>query len=754
MPYASYRHATVAAPVYPLSHAVQHRKVSARADACVSVQKKRHFSIAFTHARLVTSSHTSHSLRPLHPSHPSRTRSRLMHGGSLRKTAASSTSTVWPTAFALMFVANLIAPVASVGPVGPLAAFVPKAVRRCHGDDGVQDDASACASMSLPDQPPPTPGDINPAVRAEAIDPHMTLKEQYSPLDVLRSIGTGSAPFQHFGDSIADMYALLTGNTVSEPMREEIQQRAHLVDVATGLIPEVALLRLPSEVADAVADSIDGKPITADRIISIVQSADPRVMARPLGSAMRPARLSPAGKKAAQATVEKSGVAAPVVRVVSPEKSFNGVEQKITATDLERMVDPENIDVPPAPDASLGSVSEEMPDFFIAGEQTYLDGYAQQIPADRLPSDGTTRLVIVDAQQYLRGEHGFYFASRAASGDHWLVDAPRRTKAQVPVTYDPHLDLWVAHEPQRLCGGGCGTSRIGTPDSIALNRHEVDAVLSHLRDDDAQNAILAAYNDVSRMKLLRSNRQDLRQYRDYSIIPNREAIRVALERIPPDTPLYEQQRLAAVITAGHYRLNLGTEAFCQENAEVLFHFLIENGVHGDCIRMITIHPKGRLPHALVLYTESEELIDALELATPVAYEGPGADGISGDNFAGFIMNARDSTLLLDPWSRVKAVGFALSKDPQETRHVLDAAFADVGHRPGEAFRVSLTRPLGPRRTGASRRGSLASQGSAGTASRTSSSGGSSGAPSSSGVPTSLDAPQLPLAKVHEGAGGT
>ncbi|WP_150807952.1 hypothetical protein [Pandoraea sputorum] len=681
------------------------------------------------------------------PLHPSQTHSRLVQGGSRRKTAAASTSTVWPTAFALMFVANLIAPVASVG---SLAAFAPKAVRRCHGD-GAPGDASGCAPMSPPDQPPPMPGDVAPAVRAEPIDPLMTLKEQYSPLDVLRSIGTGSAPFRNFGDSIADMYALLTGNTVSKPMREEIQQRAHLVDVTTGLIPEVALLRLPSEVADAVADSIDGKPITAERIISIVQSADPRVMVRPLGSAIRPARLSPAGKKTAQATVEKSGGAAPGVRVVSPEKSFNGVEKKITATDLERVVDPENIDVPPAPDASPGGVSEEIPDFFIAGEQTYLEGYAQQIPADRLPSDGTTRLVIVDAQQYLRGEHGFYLASRAASGDHWLVDAPRRTKAQVPVTYDPHLDLWVAHEPQRLCGGGCGTSRIGTPDSIALNRQEVDAVLSHLRDDDAQNAILAAYDDVSRMKLLRSNRPDLRQHQDYSIIPNREAIRVALERIPPDTPLYEQQRLAAVITASHYRLNPGTEAFCQENAEVLFHFLIENGVHGDCIRMITIHPKGRSPHALVLYTESEELIDALELATPVEYEG--VDGISGDNFAGFIMNARDSTLLLDPWSRVKAVGFALSKDPQETRRVLDAAFADVGHRPGGAFRVSLTRPLGPRRTGASRRGSLASQGSAGTASRTSSSGESSGAASSSSGQTSLNAPKLPLANAHERTDG-
>ncbi|VVE60206.1 hypothetical protein PAN31117_00164 [Pandoraea anapnoica] len=740
MPYASYRRATAVAPAYSLSHAVQHRKASTRADTRVHVQTEQPFSTAFALARLTTQSHTLRT---------SQTHSPLMQDRPRRKTAASSTPTVWPAAFALMLVANLIAPVASAGPV---AAFVPKTVRRCHGNDNAEGDASGCAPPALLNQALPMPGDVDTAVRAEPINRPMTLKDQYSPHEVLRSIGTGSAPFRYFGDSVADLYTLLTGNTVSQPMREEIQQRAHLIDVGTGLIPEVALLRLPSEVANAVADGIDGNPITADRIISIVQSADPRALARPLGSALRPARLSTVGKKAAPATVEKSGGPSDAVHIESPEKSVKDAGKKVAATDLERMIAPADVDVP-EPDVALGNVSDEMPELFIAGEQTYLQGYAQQIPAHRLPSDDATRLVIVDGQQYLRGANGFYLASQASNADHWLVDSPRRTKAQVPVTYDPHLDLWVAHEALRMCGGGCGNSRVTTPDSIALNRHEVDAVLSHLRDADAQNAILSAYNDVSRLKLLRSNRPDLQRFRDYSIIPNREAIRVALERIPPASPLYEQQRLAAIVTASHYRMNLGTEAFCQENAEILFHFLIENGVHGDCIRMITVHPKGRSPHALVLYTESESLIDALELATPVEYEGPGIDGISGNNFAELIMKAHDTTLLLDPWSQVKAVGFARSNDLQETQRVLDAAFADVGHRSGDAYRVSLTRPLGPRRTGTSRRGSLASQGSAGTVSGTSSSGGTSVARGSSSSLRSLDVPQSPLANDDDGADG-
>lgn len=599
-----------------------------------------------------------------------------MQGRSRRKAAGPSTPTVWPAACALMLVANLIAPVASVGPI---SAFVPKGVRRCHGNDDAEGGASGCAPPALPDQVQPMPGED---VRAEPVDPLMTLKVQYSPQDVLRSIGTGRTPFRHFGDAIADMYVLLTGNTVSQQVRDEIQQRADLVDLATGLIPKVAMSRVPSEMADAVGDGIDGKPVSADRIISIVQSADPRTLARPLVNALRPGRLSTVRKKAAQATLDKPGAPAPSVRIESPAKSLQDIEKKVAATDMERIINEagEGGRGALAPDTSLG------------------------------------------------------------------------TKAQVSVGYDPELDLWVAREAQRTCTGDFGNSRVTTPDSIALNRHEVDAVLSHLGDNRARNAILLAYDDVSRMKLLRSNGPNLRQYRDYSIIPNREAIRVALEHIPPDTPLYEQQRLAAVITASHYRMNRGAEAFGQENAEILFHFLIENGVHGDCIRMITVHPKGRPPHSLVLYTESEALINALKLATPVRYKGPGVDGISGSTFAGLIMNAHDTTLLLDPWRRVKAVGFALSKDPQETQRVLDAALADVGHRPGEAFRVSLTRPLGSRRTRTSRQGSLPSRAITGTVSRQSGTGGVPGTSNASSRLVPPDAPTLPLANANGSVG--
>ncbi|WP_150720919.1 hypothetical protein [Pandoraea capi] len=626
----------------------------------------------------------------------------------------SSASTVWPAALALMFVANLVPPATS---------FVPRTSPRCREADGAGEQDRQCAGVSA-SQPDIRHDDAD--VIAQPIAPQMTIKHEYSSQDVLRSIGAGSEPFKNLGNSVVDMYALLTGHDVSQQTREQIQQRTHMMDVATGMLPEVAILRLPSEVTDVVADSRDGKPISTDRIVSILQNADPRVITRPLGNAMRPARQGAMGGKI-HAMPEKPPGGSPGHAVQVPQKTLDAVDRKVASGGREGVIEHAGIDDEARVAAGASAVmTDAAAAMAITGERTYLQGYEQQIANDKLPASGAARIVLVDGRHYLRGEAGYYRATRGSSGDHWLVDSAQRTLAQVPVTYDPQTGRWEAHAPLRLCGGGCGNSRVTTPDSIALNRHEVDAVLSHLRDDDVQNAILGAYAEVSRMKLMRTNRPDLRPYRDYSILKNRDAIRVALEQVPPDASLFEQQRLAAFVTTSHYRLNPGTEAFCQENAEILFHFLIEGGVHGDCVRMITVQPKHRSPHALVLYTESVELIDALELSTPSDFEGPGTDGITGANFAGLIMGARDTTVLLDPWSRVKAVGFAMTKDPMETRRVLDAAFADIGHRPGEPYTVSLTRPLGPRRSSLSSRGSMGSMSSGGSLSRTSSSRGSSG----------------------------
>ena len=706
MPHASYRSTRYAAPSYRLSCAAHHRATSSHAESGVPRHDSKRFST--THF-----SNTFTQARPAAAWHITRTRPVATGGDAPPAHPASS---VWPAAFALMLVANLAAPV---------SGHVPQASQRCRDPDGAHGVDPDCADHVSP-APRGVDGiggaDEYAAIVAQPLGQPTHVKSEYSSQDVLRSLGAGNAPFKNLGTSFADIYALLTGKDVSAQAREEIQHGGNVVDAATGLIPEVAMLRLPAELADVMADDIEGKPISAERIISILQSADPRVLTRPLESVLRSVRQGASGK---------------IPIPASAAKAIEGVEKKNSAGGLESAMNAADTDADAQAAANANSRSD-VSATFIEGEQTHLQGYAQQIAEDRLPpGDGARRLVHVDGHLYLRGDAGYYLATPGQSEDHWLIDAPRRTLAQVPVTYDPETGEWTAHAPLRLCGGGCGSSRVTTPDSIALNRHEVDAVLSHLRDDDVQNAILAAYSEMARMKLKRTNRPDLRQFRDYSIIRNRDDIRIALDQIPPDASLFEQQRLASLVTASHYRLNPATEAFCQENAEILFHFLVENGIHGDCIRMITIHPKKRAPHALVLYTESDELIDALELSTPVIYEAPGVDGISGNNFAGLIMGAQDTTVLLDPWSRVKAVGFALTKDPQETRRVLDAAFVDIGHRPGDPYTVSLTRPLGPRRSGVSRQPSL---GSTGTVSGSSSSGRSSGGRSSS---SSLEPAQAP-----------
>ncbi|ODP32614.1 hypothetical protein [Pandoraea sp. ISTKB] len=87
---------------------------------------------------------------------------------------------------------------------------------------------------------------------------------------------------------------------------------------------------------------------------------------------------------------------------------------------------------------------------------------------------------------------------------------------------------------------------------------------------------------------------------------------------------------------------------------------------------------------------------------------------------------RDTTVLLDPWSRSKAISFARADSPQDAVDILDAAFSDIGHRTGSPYTVSVTRPLAVRKGVMSSQSSLGSVGSAG------SSGTMSGASDGSG----------------------
>lgn len=604
-----------------------------------------------------------------------------------RMSSSQSGSAPWSAAFAILLVTNFVTS-ASTSP--------PRAFR----------DASARA---------PAPNGLDDLHEAPQSDdvvarpvPPVLLKSRYSPLDVLRAVGAARSPFASIGESMTDVYALMTGREVPRETRETVRTWGTAIDITSSLIPEVQLLRLPAEVSDITVDSIDGKPPAIDRLIALMQFASPRASGSPATPDLAPPERS------AKVDVRHAPEAPPW----SAPK-----DERIGIVEL-----PDNL-------ASEKPTSR----FTIAGEFDHLDGYEQTFTQAELPTEKATRLVVVGGHRFLRGEAGYYRVSQGMSGDHWLIDAPRQTRAQVPVTYDPVTDQWRAHEPLRVCGGGCAPSRPISPDSIATSFDNIFAATMHVTDESAQEAIHNAFADLSRLHLVRSNRPDLRALRDNSIIDHRAALRVAMRDIDPQLPLVKQQCLVGEATARYYYAHPFAEAFCQENAEILFHFLVQDGVSTDQLRMITVQPKNRSPHVMVFYSESHRFIDMLDASTPRLRESLRPDGLSSGQFAWATYMTRDTTLLLDPWSRNKAVSFAWAKEPQDVVDILDVAFADIGHRNGNPYTVSVTRPLASRRSSPGSQSSLGSAGSAGTGSGTSRNSPNS-APSSSSPRLSVSIP--------------
>ncbi|VVE64247.1 hypothetical protein PCA31118_01541 [Pandoraea captiosa] len=532
---------------------------------------------------------------------------------------------------------------------------------------------------------------------------HAALKSQYAPVDVLRALAAARTPFSSTGESISDAYTLVTGREVPATVRKTVKGWTAAIDMTTGFLPEVQLLRLPAEISDVAVERIDGKTPSTDQLIGLVQFASPRGVGAPATS--RAARPRAGAPRNAPALI--------------PSK-------RETPWQIPK---DERAGIVSAPD-NLSTHERSASRFAIKGEFDHLDGYEQRFTEAELPSDKASRLVVVGGNRYLRGEAGYYRATQGISADHWLIDAPRHARAQVPVTYDHATGQWQAHEPLRLCGGGCGSSRPLTPDSIAGSFEDIFSATRHLPDESAQEAIQNAFADLSRLHLVRSNRPDLRTMRDNSIVDHRASLRTAMKGIDRRLPLIKQQCQAAEVTARYYYSHPFTEAFCQENAEILFFFLLQDGIDIDNLRMITVQPKNRSPHVMVLYSESTRLIDILDASTPHPRVSLHQDGISSAQFAWAAYMTRDTTLLLDPWSRSKAVSFARADTPQDAVDILDVAFTDIGHRIGSPYTVSITRPL------TARKGLLSSHSSFGSVGSAASSGaisGSSGSSATSGA---------------------
>ncbi|VVD63399.1 hypothetical protein PHO31112_00231 [Pandoraea horticolens] len=330
----------------------------------------------------------------------------------------------------------------------------------------------------------------------------------------------------------------------------------------------------------------------------------------------------------------------------------------------------------------------------IENEHAFPQGYEHVLPRERLPADARTRLM-VNGHDNILGEASYYRATPARDGNHWLIDAPQGSdmRAQVPVTYDRATGQWLAHTPLRPRGGGCTPSREDEPDSIEIQDPQIADAVRHVPEEHVRAAIERAFHEVSRLHLVQSHRENLRSMPDDSMTQHGAALNEVMKQFDPTVSLLIQQREAALSTATHYYWNRGSEALGQENTEVLFHYLLEHGVPGDRIRMITVQPSNRPPHVMVLYTESQTFLDLLELATPQPPMIDYFDGVDDASFSGWLYMTRETSVLLDPWSTVKIRSFAHTTSERELIDALDGALVDTGHRPGSPYVVSITRAL-------------------------------------------------------------
>ncbi|WP_174995452.1 hypothetical protein [Pandoraea horticolens] len=603
----------------------------------------------------------------------------------------------------MMLVANLMAPQALATPM------LPRRSNRWREGDSAHDITTTL--------PPGEPTQAQHEIQRHPLD-RPRIKSNYTFQEFLRAVAAASAPFRNLGRMVGDAYEAMSGDEADPSAIATAQRVGSVVDAATGLIPNVQITRLPGRVADVGADALDGKPPQSSKITDLLQFGDPRSF----GGQVPAPQDSPSGQPVVFRRVPvleaapADGIDAGQLPVdgnppaVPPEAASPNDDDPLgprgSAADTGSVDDIDALDAPDDADSTLR----------IEGEREYLQGYEQTLPSAQVTTGSRRQLVAIEGRRYLAGRSGYYHVTPGQSANQWLINAPRGTRAQVPVTYDAQTQTWRADPPLRLCGGGCGPSRASSPDSVDVSKNGVAEATLHIANLDVRNAIQQAYGDLAHLHLMRTNREDLRSLRDNSIVEHRRILVPQLMRIDPHSTLFEQQREAALITAIHYDnyvdnslLDLSPEAFCQENAEILFHYLLARGIPGNNIRMITVRSQGRPPHVMVLYTESDPFIDMLDLTTPQPPILGHDDGISGDVFASALFLSRDSTVLLDPWSRVKASSFPWTNDVDEVRRVLDIALADTARIPGSPYTVSLTRPYpAPRERSVSSSGSSTS----------------------------------------------
>ncbi|MGC7404678.1 hypothetical protein ACPWR0_09380 [Pandoraea pneumonica] len=486
------------------------------------------------------------------------------------------------------------------------------------------------------------------------------LKTDYSASDVLKALASGGAPFTNFAASVGEAYAVATGNDIAAKTREQLRESMRVLDYATSLIPGVQLLRVPGDVAKLMSDELAGKTPHVGRIASVLWNSDLRGIDVP--------------SEPHRSTIESAPVE--TIAHIEPVESVESVKWRPVVKSRPRL----------RTDADTAEP--------IQGEREFLKGYSQSLLRTAPLTQLRHGLVLRGGRFFLHGTDGYYRVQRAKTGDHWYVDAPRPGKPQVPLRLDPATGQWYAYAPLRLCGGGCSQSRLGTPHSATDSIGGYVLNLVGIADTRVRDAIQEAFDTLGELRLLRSNRQDLRMFRDNSITDIREVLETGLREIDPTAPLSKQQRRAAEMTAMYYLERPGLEAFCHENAEILLHFMLVRGVPKSRLRMVTLRPQNRPAHVMLLYSESPVLIKMLEMSTPQPPVEGLVDGLTHLEFARAILSSRYRSRLFDPWSRIKMVTFERARSEREVSDMLAPTLEDAGYRRGEPYRISVTRPLG------------------------------------------------------------
>lgn len=497
---------------------------------------------------------------------------------------------------------------------------------------------------------------------------HGALKTDYSARDVLKALASGGSPFKNFIASAGDAYAVSTGQALPAKTREQLREGMQVLDFATGMIPGVQLLRVPGDVAQILSDELAGHRPGVNRVASVILNSDLRDLVPP---------GTPHGQPVGGERVETKADDAMTHEGMPPPPAGHEPAQW-------RPV------LKPAASLQISAGSATA----IHGEREFLQGYSQSLLRTAPLTQLRHGLVLRGSRFFLRGTDGYYRVQRSKVGDHWYVDAARPGKPQIPMRLDPVTGQWYAYAPLRLCGGGCSQSRMGTPHSATDSVRGYALNLVGIADTRVREAIQEAFDTLGELRLLRSNRHDLRMFRDNSITDIREVLETGLRDIDPAAPLSKQQRRAAEITAMYYLERPGLEAFCHENAEILLHFMLVRGVPKSRLRMVTLRPQNRPAHVMLLYTESPVLIKMLEMATPQPPIDGLVDGLTHLEFARAILSSRYRSRLFDPWSRIKMVTFERARSEKDVGDMLAPALQDAGYRRGEPYRISVTRPLG------------------------------------------------------------